>query len=109
MTVDHHPAKYGSRGETTLRIPIPLLDRLLVVASFERLKMKEWILVRVEEKEQEYGIVPPCNKDKQELADLLVGMRCDETPEELFARALDLGVIPDIVYRGNDDVWHRDD
>lgn len=56
---DAPPAKYGSRGETTLRLPIPLRDRLLVVAAHERLKMKEWILVRVEEKEKKYGIVPP--------------------------------------------------
>ena len=53
------PTKYGSRGETTLRIPIPLRDRLLTVAAHERLKMKEWIRVRIEEKEKKYGIAPP--------------------------------------------------
>jgi hypothetical protein len=34
-------------------------DRLLVVAAHERLKMKDWLLVRVEEKEKKYGITPP--------------------------------------------------
>jgi len=58
MTSTKSPAKYGSRGETTLRLPIPLRDRLLVVAAHERLKMKDWIRVRIEEKEKKYGITP---------------------------------------------------
>ena len=68
------PAKYGSRGETTLRIPIPSRDRLAVVAAYERLSMKDWILVRVKEKEKEYGIVPPDRK----ILNQLIGMKCDD-------------------------------
>jgi hypothetical protein len=51
-------AKYGSRGETTLRLPFSLRDRLKVVAAQEQLKtgescnMLEWIERRVKEAER---------------------------------------------------------
>ena len=104
--IDRVPAKYGSRGETTLRIPIPSRDRLAVVAAYERLSMRDyWVLVQVKEKEKEYGIVPPDRK----IINQLIGMMCDDTPEDLLALALDRKIIPDIVYRGDDDAWHCDD
>lgn len=59
VNTDRPPAKYGSRGETTLRLTKPIRDRLLVVAAHERLKMNEWIEVRIIEREEAYGIVPP--------------------------------------------------
>ena len=34
-------AKYGSRGETTLRLPMSLRDRLKVVAAMEQRRISE--------------------------------------------------------------------
>ena len=53
-------AKYGSRGETTLRLPMSLRDRLKVVAAMEQRGIKEsctmigFIERRVKEAEGKY-------------------------------------------------------
>lgn len=46
---------------------------------------------------------------EENLVDTLIGIRCDDTPEELLSTALDMGIIPDIVYRGKNDTWVRDE